>query len=108
MKKVDPANCTNFADVVDKSHISLSRCVKLSDLNVAKTMKELSPDVWAKPVSNGESNFMMFIIFFLEEKKTYCEMPSKAEKSSDSAVNYLNDHRICGGYTCMFAFIGCH
>lgn len=38
----------------------------------------------------------------------YCEMPSKAEKSSGSAVNYLNDHRICGGYTCMFAFIGCH
>lgn len=68
MKKVDPANCTNFANVVDKSHISLSRCVKLSDFNVAKTIQKLSPYVWAKSVANGKSYFMMFIIVFLEGK----------------------------------------
>lgn len=68
MKKVDSSNCSNFPSIVDKSHISLSRTIKLSDLDVSEAVKKLSPNLCSHSVTNGQSDFVVFIVSPLFKK----------------------------------------
>lgn len=65
MQKVDSSNSPNFPCVVDKSHISLSGGVKLPNLNVPKAIEKLSPYLCSDTVANGQSYFMVLVIFSL-------------------------------------------
>lgn len=65
MKKVDSSDCSNFPSIVDKSHISFGRSVKLSNLNVPKAVKKLSPYLSPHPITNGQSDLVVFVIFTL-------------------------------------------
>lgn len=65
MKKVDSSDCSNFPSVVDKSHVSLGRSVKLSNLNVAKAVQKLFPNLCSHSVANGQSDFVVFVVFTL-------------------------------------------
>lgn len=65
MNKVDSPNGPNFSSIVDKAHVSLSRSIKLLNLNVPKAFKKLSPNLSSHAVTNGQSDFMVFIIFSL-------------------------------------------
>lgn len=65
MKKVDSSDCPDFPSIVDKSHVSLGWCVKLLNLDVPEAVKKLSPNLRSHTVTNGQSDFMVFIIFSL-------------------------------------------
>lgn len=65
MNKVDSPNCPDFSSIVDKAHISLSRSIKLLNLDVSKAFKKLSPNLCSHAVTNGQSDSMVFIIFSL-------------------------------------------
>lgn len=70
MKKVDSSNRSYFSSIVDKSHISLSRSIKLSDLNVSEAVKKLSPHLCSHSVTNGQSDIVVFFVsplFFFKE-----------------------------------------
>lgn len=65
MQKVDTSNSSNSPCIVDKSHISLSGGVKLLDLDVPKATEKLSPYVGSDSITNGQSYFMVLVIFSL-------------------------------------------
>lgn len=65
MKKVDSSNSSNFPHVVQKSHISFSGGVKLSNMNVPKAVKKLFPYLCPDAVANGQSYFVVLVIVFL-------------------------------------------
>lgn len=65
MKKVDSSDCSNFPSIVDKSHISLGRSVKLSNFDVPEAVKKLSPNLCSHSITNGQSDFVVFVIFAL-------------------------------------------
>lgn len=65
LQKVDSSNSSNFPCIVDKPHISLSGGIKLSDVNVAKAIEKLSPYICSDTISDGQSYFMVLVIFSL-------------------------------------------
>lgn len=69
MQKVDPSNSSYFPQVVDKSHISFSGGVKLSDLNLPKAIEKLPPYLCSDTVANGQSYFVVLVIFSLSFQK---------------------------------------
>lgn len=74
MKKVDSSDRSNFPSIVDKSHISLGRSIKLSNLNVPEVVKKLPPNLCSHSITNGQSDFVIFVLFtlYFEEQNSLC------------------------------------
>lgn len=69
MKKVNSSNSSNFSCIVDKSHISLRRGIKLPYFNISKAIEELSPYFCSQTIPNGQSYFMILVIVSLHRNK---------------------------------------
>lgn len=61
------ANCSHFADVVDKADGSLCGAVAFADSNVPEAIQELGPGVRSDPVSHGQSHLVIPVTVALEE-----------------------------------------
>lgn len=74
MKKVDSSDRSNFSSIVDKSHISLGWSVKLSNLNAPEAVKKLSPNFCSHSITNGQSDFVVSVVFalYFEEEQFMC------------------------------------
>lgn len=76
VQKVDASHCSDLGRVIEKADVSLGGGVQLSDLNVAESIQELAPHVASDSVPDGDSNFVVLLIFFLQKKtkqKTHSE-----------------------------------
>lgn len=66
---VDPPHCADFGRVVDEADVSLGGGVQLSHLNVPEAIEELRPDVGPHPVADGDADFVILLVVFLQRKK---------------------------------------
>lgn len=62
MEKVHSSNSSNFSCIVDKSHISLSRGIKLANLNISKAIEKLSPYFCSQTIPDGQPYFVILVI----------------------------------------------
>lgn len=62
------ANCSHFANVVDKANGSLCGSVAFADTNVPEAVQELGPCIRSDPVSHGESHLVIPVTVTLEEE----------------------------------------
>lgn len=68
VQKVDASHRSDLGRVIDEADVSLGGGVQLSDLNVAESIQELAPHVASDSVPDGDSNFVVLLIFFLQKK----------------------------------------
>lgn len=68
MHRVHPPHCADFGRVVDEADVSLGGGIQLSHLNVPEAIEELRPHVGPHPVADGDANFVILIVVFLQEK----------------------------------------
>lgn len=80
------ANCSNFANVVDKAYGSLCGSVALADADVPEAVEEVSPGVGSDPVSHGKSHSVIPVAVTLEERS--------AAAMKATALSSLR-HRVC-------------
>lgn len=73
--KVDPSEGSNLPRIVDKSYIPLGGGIKLFDLNVPEAVQKLPPYLPSDSISNGQSYFVVLVIFFLYFKHRRHENP---------------------------------
>lgn len=69
MKKVHSSNSSNFSCIVDKSHISLRRGIKLPNVHISKAIEELPPYFCSQTIPNGQPYFMIPVIVSLHWNK---------------------------------------
>lgn len=63
------ANCSNFADVVDKAYGSLGGPVAFADTNVAEALQELRPGIRSDAISHGQSHLVISVTVALEQER---------------------------------------
>ena len=69
MKEMLFANGSNFPNVVDKANISFCRSIAFTDVNVPKTLQEISPSICSYPVPQSQSDFMILIVVSLNRRE---------------------------------------
>lgn len=72
------ANCSNFANVVDKAYSSLCGSVAFADTNVPEALQELGPGVRPDSISHGESHLVIAVTVTLEEERRAPAMKATA------------------------------
>lgn len=66
VKEMLPANCSNFANVVEKADRSFCCSVAFVDMNVPKPLQEIGPGISSYPISDGNTDFMISVSVALE------------------------------------------
>lgn len=63
------ANCSNFANVVDKAYASLCGSIAFTDANVPEPVQEVRPGIRSDPVSHGDTHLVILVSVALEERR---------------------------------------
>lgn len=66
--QVDPPHGADLGRVVDEADVPLGGGIQLSHLNVPEAIEEIRPDVRPHPVADSNTNFVILIVVFLQEK----------------------------------------
>lgn len=64
---VDSPHRAHFGRVIDEADVSLRGSVQLSDLNVAKAVQKVRPDVRSDPVADSDPHFVVLLVVFLQK-----------------------------------------
>lgn len=62
------ANCSNFANVVDKAYGSLRGSVAFADTNVPEAVQEIGPGICPDPIPHGDPHIVIPVTVALEEE----------------------------------------
>lgn len=65
------ANCSNFANVVEKAGRSFCCTVGFVDTNVPKPLQEIGPGISSYPVSDGNTDLVIPVSVALERRGEY-------------------------------------
>lgn len=72
------ANCSNFANVVDKANGSLCGSIALADTNIPEAVQEIRPGIRSDSVTHGESHLVIPVTVALEEERRAPAMKATA------------------------------